>query len=179
MQIQSMEGFLGYYAGIHQRTLRVVHCIPDDGFEWRYAANRFSAGDLVRHIAAVNRYTFVENAAGRPSVYPGHGPEIASGGEAVREYFRQRHAESMEILNGMTDGHLQSRCTTVGGASMPVWKWLRAMVEHEVHHRGQLYMLAGMLGVSAPPIFGLTAEEVQARSAAPLDPPAADLRPEV
>jgi uncharacterized damage-inducible protein DinB len=40
------------------------------------------------------------------------------------------------------------------------------MFEHEAHHRGQLYLMLGMRGVVAPPIYGLTAEEVQARSIA-------------
>ena len=40
----------------------------------------------------------------------------------------------------------------------------RAMVEHEVHHRGQIYIYLGMLGVKTPPIYGLTSEEVKARS---------------
>lgn len=32
------------------------------------------------------------------------------------------------------------RCLTPGGAELPVGKWLRAMVEYEVHHRGQFYL---------------------------------------
>lgn len=39
------------------------------------------------------------------------------------------------------------------------------MVEHEVHHRGQLYQMLGMLSVATPPLFGLTSEQVRARSA--------------
>ena len=35
------------------------------------------------------------------------------------------------------------------------------MVEHEIHHRGQLYMYLSLLDVKTPPIFGLTSEEVQ------------------
>jgi uncharacterized damage-inducible protein DinB len=38
------------------------------------------------------------------------------------------------------------------------------MVEHEAHHRGQLYLLLGLRGIATPPIYGLTEEEVQARS---------------
>ena len=38
------------------------------------------------------------------------------------------------------------------------------MVEHEAHHRGQLYLMLGMLDVPTPPLFGLTSEEVLARS---------------
>jgi uncharacterized damage-inducible protein DinB len=38
------------------------------------------------------------------------------------------------------------------------------MVEHEAHHRGQLYMMLSMLGVATPPLYGLTEEEVRAKS---------------
>jgi uncharacterized damage-inducible protein DinB len=39
------------------------------------------------------------------------------------------------------------------------------MVEHEAHHRGQLYLMLGILGVGTQPLYGLTSEEVRARSA--------------
>ena len=164
MEIRSVAGFLEYYGGIRQRTRRVVERIPDSEMEWRHAPGRFSFGDLVRHLAALERYMFAENVAGRPSRYPGHGRELADGPEAVRRYFEQRHAESLEIFRSLSDEDLGRRCVTPAGASMPVWKWLRAMVEHEVHHRGQLYLMLGMVGASAPPIFGLTSEEVRERS---------------
>jgi uncharacterized damage-inducible protein DinB len=38
------------------------------------------------------------------------------------------------------------------------------MVEHEAHHRGQMYLMLNLLQVPAPPLFGLTSEEVRARS---------------
>ena len=65
----------------------------------------------------------------------------------------------------LTDEQLAKKCLTPGG-ELATWKWLRAMVEHEVHHRGQIYMYLGILGVKTPPLFGLTSEEVRARSVA-------------
>ena len=38
------------------------------------------------------------------------------------------------------------------------------MPEHEIHHRGQLYTMLGMLNVPTPPIYGLTSDD----SAGPL-----------
>jgi len=38
------------------------------------------------------------------------------------------------------------------------------MVEHEAHHRGQIYLMLNMLEVPTPPLYGLTSEEVRARS---------------
>ena len=53
---------------------------------------------------------------------------------------------------------------TPGGVEITVWKWLRAMVEHEVHHRGQIYHMLTTIGIPTPPIYGLTAEQVFANS---------------
>ncbi len=74
------------------------------------------------------------------------------------------HRESMQILASLSDEDLKRRCVTPGGVEISVWKWLRAMVEHEAHHRGQLYLYLGMLDVVTPPIYGLTSEEVRERS---------------
>lgn len=164
MEIRSVAHFLGYYEGIRERTRRVVETIPDSEMEWRPGEGRFSFGDQVRHLAALERFMFAENVAGRPSTYPGHGRHLAAEPEEVRRYFEAMHRESMEIFRTLGDEELARRCTTPAGAALPVWKWLRAMVEHEAHHRGQIYLMLGMLGVKAPPIFGLTSEEVFARS---------------
>lgn len=51
-----------------------------------------------------------------------------------------------------------------GDVQIATWKWLRAMCKHEIHHRGQIYAYLGMLGVAAPPLFGLTSEQVRERS---------------
>ncbi len=76
----------------------------------------------------------------------------------------QMHHEAVDLLAGLSDQDLKRRCITPGGASIPVWKWLRAMVEHEAHHRGQIYLMLGMLGITTPPLYGLTEEEVRAAS---------------
>lgn len=164
MEIRSMKEFLGYFEGIRRRTRRVVERVPDEAMEWRPAPGRFSFGDLIRHLGATERFMFAENVAGRPSRYPGHGPELAPDPEAVRRFLDRMHAESVEIFRSLADEELQRRCVTPAGIEMAAWKWLRAMVEHEVHHRGQLFLMLGMVGGSAPPLFGMTSEEVRERS---------------
>ncbi len=165
MEIKTIEPFLDYLAKVRERTARVVAAIPPEQIEWTYAPGRFTLGDLVRHLASIERYMFVENVCGRPSTYPGHGRELADGYENVVAYFERLHAESVALLSRLSPEDLARRCTTPGGASLPAWKWLRSMVEHEIHHRGQIYIYLGLLGVEkTPPLYGLTEEEVFSRS---------------
>ena len=107
---------------------------------------------------------FAENVQDRPSRYPGHGRHLADGPEEVRDFLDRTHAESLEIFGHLTDQDLQRKCTTPAGIPITTWKWLRAMVEHEIHHRGQIYLYLGMLGISTPPLYGLTSEEVYENS---------------
>lgn len=165
MQITTANAFLEYFDSIRERTRRVVTCIPPDRIEWTHAPDRFTLGDLVRHVAATERWMFAENVAGRPSRYPGHGVDLAAGYDGVIAYFDRMHGESVAIFGALSADALQQRCTTPSGIALPTWKWLRAMIEHEVHHRGQIYLMLGMLDVPTPPLYGMTSEEVRSRSA--------------
>lgn len=165
MEIRDPATFLAYHANAHARTRRVIACIPPAELEWSPAPGRFSFGDLVRHLAGIERWLYAETVAGRPSRYPGHGRELADGWEATLAYYDRLHAESRAILERLTPDDYARRCRTPSGTSISTWKWLRAMLEHEAHHRGQLYLMLGMRGVSTPPLFGLTSEEVRAMSA--------------
>jgi uncharacterized damage-inducible protein DinB len=89
---------------------------------------------------------------------------LADGYENVMAFMERLHAESMEIFAKLSDEELQRRCETPDGAHITKWKWLRLMPEHEIHHRGQIYLYLSMLGVPTPPLYGLTSEQVRARS---------------
>jgi uncharacterized damage-inducible protein DinB len=158
--------FLEYFESVRGRTRRVAACIPPDAVEWTATPGRWTLGDLVRHLGAIERWMFTENALQRPSRYPGHGRELAEGIEATLAYLDSMHAESVHLLRGLSVEDLQRPCLTPGGRPLATWKWLRAMLEHEAHHRGQIYLMLSMRGVSTPPLYGLTEEEVRARSTA-------------
>lgn len=167
MEIRTIEPFLEYYEKLRARTLRVVERIPPEKLEWTYMEGKFTFGDLLRHLAAIERFMYAENVLLRPSRYPGHGKELADGYAEVLDFMSRMHRESVEIFRGLSDEALQRKCLTPNGTPITVWKWLRAMAEHEIHHRGQLYLYLSLLGVGTPPVFGLTSEEVRERSARP------------
>jgi len=153
-----------YWEKVRQRTLRVIACIPPEKFDWSCREGKFSFADIIRHLGAIERYMYGENAQLKPSRYPGHGKELADGPANVLAFLERMHRESVDIFSRLTDSDLNQKCLTPGGTPITVWKWLRAMVEHEVHHRSQIYVYLGILGIPTPPIYGLTSEEVRERS---------------
>jgi uncharacterized damage-inducible protein DinB len=162
--ISSIDSFLAYVDSVRGRTRRVVAAIPPDQVEWTHRSGAFTLGDIVRHIGATERHMFAETARGHQSTYPGHGRELADGHDAIIAYLDRTHEEAVAIYRTLSPEDLASHCTTPAGTSITTWKWLRAMVEHEVHHRGQLYLMLGMLGVRTPPLYGLTEEQLRERS---------------
>lgn len=161
---EKVSEFVSYFDKVRERTLRVVACVPPDRIDWTYKEGKFTLGDVMRHLASIERWMFAENAMKRPSKYPGHGRELADGYDAIVDYMKRMHEESISIFRSLSDADLEQKTMTPGGVELRIGKWLRSMIEHEVHHRGQIYMYLGMLDVPTPPIYGLTEEEVKRRS---------------
>ncbi len=164
MTYDSIENFIKYYGSIRKRTNRVIACIPHDMIEWRPRDGSFSFGDQIRHIAATERYMFIENIHLRPSRYAGCSDDIVAGYENIISYFNTLHDESLELLHQLENRDLHRLCTTPGDTRLTTWKWLRAMVEHEIHHRSQLYVYLGLLDIDVPQLYGLSSEQVIERS---------------
>lgn len=160
----NLDEFLEHFERVRQRTRRVAACIPEDRVEWAHKPNAFTLGDLVRHIGVTERYMWAENVHNRPSRYTSHGPELAAGRDAVIAFLDRMHEESMALFRALTPEALGGTCSTPEGTSIRTWKWLRAMSEHEIHHRGQIYLMLNMLDVPTPPLYGLTSEQVRARA---------------
>lgn len=162
MQIISAGEFLKYYQNLRERTMRVAGIIPPDKINWSYREGKWTLGDILRHLAAIERYMWAENALGKPSRYTGCGRDLADGFEAVIDFMNRTHAESCAIFGAMSEADFQRKCMTPAGTPITTWKWLRALCEHEIHHRGQIYTYLGMLDVATPPLYGRTSEQVAA-----------------
>src|SRR5205814_10613287 len=105
-----------------------------------------------------------EPVPGRPSAYPAHGRDVAAGSKATIANYNRLHDESRMLFAQLTAARLAEKCRTPADTPISVGKWLRAMIEHEAHHRGQIYLMLGIRGVATQPLYGLTSEEVRARS---------------
>jgi uncharacterized damage-inducible protein DinB len=157
-----VTAFVDYWIRVRARTMRVATLVPDDRIEWSPGDGVMTFGDLIRHLAVAERWMFVENAMGRPSRYTSHGRELADGRASVLAFAESLHADAVAQLKQLTDVQLDQAIATPAGAPLAAWKWLRAMVEHESHHRGQIYLMLRLAGVATPPLFGLTSEQVRA-----------------
>ena len=160
MEYKDTAHFLNYYTKIKDRTRRLFEYIPSDKIEWTYRADKFTIRDIIRHLANIERMMYAENVQQKPSLYKGCGINYANGYRNVINFYNDQNSASMEIFSKLSKEEVMKKCKTPAGIEITIWKWMRAMVEHEIHHRGQLYIYLGMLNIETPPIYGLTSEEV-------------------
>lgn len=164
MEIHSVKSFIDYYEKIRERTNRIIEVVPPEHIDFSYKPGKFTIGDQIRHIATIERYMYGETISGRKSAYPGCGKEFADGYEDTVKFFNEMHRQTLEIISTLSDEDLTRKCLTPANHEISIWKWLRAMIEHEIHHRAEIYIYLNLLDVKTPQIYGFSAEEVQEMS---------------
>lgn len=162
--IQDVARFIAYFESIRRRTMTYIRTIPEDHLDWAPKAAEFTCSDLVGHIAAAEQM-YVGVVMEGHWHYPGHTRVPHTTLKTLIAEIEDRHTQAMQRLQQLPDSALmQTRPTLVEGSSIKVWRWLMAMVEHEIHHRSQLAVYLTLMGVTPPHIYGMGVEEVIARA---------------
>jgi uncharacterized damage-inducible protein DinB len=86
----------------------------------------------------------------------GQAPTPRADGSADLPGARTRLLESTETalaaIRSLSDDDMSRRVPAFGGREMPISALLDMIVSHEAHHKGQVWMMARMVGVQ-PPMF--------------------------
>ncbi|MCE3227513.1 MAG: DinB family protein [Bacteroidetes bacterium] len=160
MEIRTIDSFLNYYQRTRKITNQVIQVIPPDKLDWSYKPGKFTLGDLVRHIAAIERNLFAEVILGNKSVYRGCGKNLADGYDHVISFFNEMHQQSIQIYKSLSDRDLQKEIKTLDGKLTTVANFLRALIVHEIHHRGVMCIYLNLINVTTPPVIGLSESQV-------------------
>jgi uncharacterized damage-inducible protein DinB len=160
MEIKTIDSFLSYYERTREATNRIIQVIPHDKLDWSYMPGKFTIADLVRHLAAIERNIFAEVASGGPPSYKGCGKELADGYENIIAYYNEMHNQSIQIFKSLSDADLSKKINALNGKEVEIGNFLRALIVHEIHHRGALCIYLNLLNVATPPIIGMTEEQV-------------------
>ena len=98
-EIRDPQEILRYFGNIHQRTMNVVGAIPRGKVDCGFRPDKFTLGDLVRHIAASNACIFLEVAKGNRSSYHGCGKEYGASYDEIAAFTEQLHRQAIETLS--------------------------------------------------------------------------------
>ena len=148
-------------------TRRLLARLPDDQLAWQPHPKSMTLGSLATHLSELGSWgqeTLNSPAVDfetmtRPADYVPPGTR-----QAILELFEQNMAGARSALVGTTDAELMAPWTLRRGAqeffTMPKAScWRTVVMNHLIHHRGQLTVYLRQLDVPLPSIYGPSADE--------------------
>jgi uncharacterized damage-inducible protein DinB len=146
-------------------TRRLLERVPDAKGSWKPHDKSTGLGDLAQHIATLAGFgALIVTERGRDVTTAGMRPPRFASTKALLETFDENVRKSREAIAGATDAHLaESWALRVGDRvifDLPRAAVLRTLLmNHIIHHRGQLSVYLRLNDVPLPSIYGPTADE--------------------
>lgn len=148
-------------------TRTVLERVPTDKFDYKPHEKSMSFGELASHI--VDSYTWYEGTLNLEEIdfaTTDYTPFKASSSEELLESFDKNVAAAAELISNASDEDLMVNWTMRAGDqvmfSMPRIQVIRAMLmNHMIHHRGQLSVYLRLNDIAVPQIYGPSADEGQ------------------
>jgi uncharacterized damage-inducible protein DinB len=150
-------------------TRRLIERVPESDLLWRPHPRSMTLGQLATHLAEIPRWTrtLIEDASydvGRDEVGADAEPRQHGASAAILGALDDNLARARRMLTDRSDAELLSYWTLRRDGhelfTVPRVAALRAYVlNHLVHHRGQLSVYLRLRDVALPPIHGPSADE--------------------
>ncbi|UBV42932.1 DinB family protein [Deinococcus taeanensis] len=83
---------------------------------------------------------------------PTPAPAPSASLEEARARLEASQASATQAIAALTDEDLSRRVPAFGGREMPLGALVETIITHEAHHKGQVWLMARMIGVK-PPMF--------------------------
>ena len=144
-------------------TRRLLERVPDDKFAWKPHAKSMSMGDLATHVA--NLPSWGATTLNEPEFnLAGQTMTQAASRSEVLERFDRNVADTRAALTGKSDPEMIAAWTLKHGDqklfTMPkIAVWRAFLMNHVIHHRGQLSVYLRLNDVPVPAMYGPSADE--------------------
>lgn len=151
MSCPEIDYFITNWNRIHKQTSRALRVTPADKMEWRPKEGLFTFREIVSHFPKSELMITRSVLAGSAQKIELDLSNLTP--TEIADLFDRQHAELAEEVSKLGSEQLGDRIE-IFGKSIPRLGLLQGMVEHEIHHRGQLYTFLRLADVEPPSLFG-------------------------
>jgi uncharacterized damage-inducible protein DinB len=146
-----LEPYIKNWRRIHKQSVRLMRVAPSEQFGWRTCETAMTLGELMNHLWIAERGLVEAALTGE---VPQHKPEMKTNTEDLIAAFDESHQELVARVAALKPEQLVEEIAPFGGkyGTMTRETLLHFLHEHEIHHRGQLYVYLRMLGAEVPPL---------------------------
>jgi uncharacterized damage-inducible protein DinB len=150
----------------HRVTKNVIAAIPLDKGTYRPDGISKSALDLAWHIVAAEMRFLEAVIAGEFDFTPRPIPDSIKNSADLVAWYAEDFEPRVEKLLTLSPEQLTKIIDFRGIFQLPAVNYLNFIINHTVHHRGQLSMYLRPMDAKVPAIYGESFDSAEARKAA-------------
>jgi uncharacterized damage-inducible protein DinB len=148
----NMDSLVSNWKRIHKQTTKIMAAAPNDKYNWKPCDSAMTLGELMNHLWIAEAGLV---SAAKTGEWPKEKLEPINDTAALIAAFDKTHEEAVAIAKAFTPEELAATVAPFGpDKAMPRSVLLNLTLEHEIHHRGQLYTYLRIAGCECPPLFG-------------------------
>jgi uncharacterized damage-inducible protein DinB len=149
-------------------TRKVLERVPDEKWNWKPHEKSGTTGWLAAHVGTVPGWLTMtltsESLDYAPVDGPSYTPPKIENSKQLLAAFDKEAAEARAALTNASDEDMAKGWTLLAGGkeifTMPRVACVRGMImNHLIHHRGQLTVYLRLLDVPVPGLYGPSADE--------------------
>jgi uncharacterized damage-inducible protein DinB len=145
-------------------TRRVIERLREDRYDWAPHGKSMKAGRLASHIAEMVVWGTVSITQNSLDLAGGHQPFSAASRAELLAAFDKNVAECRKAIEGASDEALMQSWSLMNGETaimtLPKITVIRSFVlNHIIHHRGQMSVYLRLTDTAVPSIYGPSADE--------------------
>ena len=148
-------------------TRKLLSRVPADKYSWKPHAKSMSLGQLANHLAGLPNWVGGSLLPGEFDMSKGGGdfpPKEPANAQALMKTFEDAAAAAKAAMAHLDDARAKGAWTLRHGGKvimeMPRIALVRTiLLNHLIHHRGQLSVYLRLLDVPVPSIYGPSADE--------------------
>jgi len=148
--MNSIELILSQRKAFFEGTEMVLQGIRPEWFDLKPMPELMSFGEQVDHISAVEAEILDETATALKFEKIPFNYKPSENLESSLSQWRRVHELGDKFISGLDDKKLGSRFLTISHMQMSVYAMINVVLEHEIHHRGEIIAYFRMMK-SEPP----------------------------
>jgi uncharacterized damage-inducible protein DinB len=138
---------LDYWKNVRTGLLETIDKFDLAELDFKPYAGGWSVRQLILHIAQEESGEFNYGIRQVIKEFPEeYNPELYQTLEAMKSLLSSVHLQTIEYLQELKDEDLEKKIRTPWGATYLQIEMIGHLIEHEIHHRGELSLILGLLG---------------------------------
>jgi uncharacterized damage-inducible protein DinB len=142
----------GHWKTVRRDLLRALDLLADEQLAFVPRQGLWSLGKVARHIAEAEEGWFRHVVSRELPEWPRFRDEDYATVESIKALLTEVHDRTETFLATLDEASLERAIATPWGEEISLGWIVWHVLEHEISHRGEIYLMLGLMGMEAPDV---------------------------